>query len=294
MACFYPKTAYKLDNGQISFNEKGKTKQELTLPCGRCCGCKLERSRQWAVRCMHEAQMHPENCFITLTYNDENAQYDLIYRHYQKFMKRLRKAFPGKSIRFYMAGEYGELNGRPHFHACIFGHDFQDKYAFTKLPSGALLYRSEQLESLWPFGYSTIGEVTFESAAYVARYVMKKKHGSNAKEHYWSISAETGEARQISPEFNKMSLKPGIGKLWLDKYKSDVYPNGTCIVNGMKIKPPRYYEKQYKELEPLNYERLQHERYLTIPWKDTTKQRLSDREVVCKAKLTHKKRGFIE
>lgn len=291
MTCFYPKTAFKLENGQISFNEKGKTEKELTLPCGQCQGCRLERSRQWATRCMHEAQMHTHNCFITLTYNDENHQYDLIYRHFQKFIKRLRKATRTR-IRYYMAGEYGSLNNRPHFHACLFGYDFPDRKIFRQLPSGSLLYTSELLASLWPFGYSSIGDVTFESAAYVARYVMKKVTGKNAADHYQAMDPNTGELRPITPEFNRMSLKPGIGAEFFNKYMSDIYPVGTCIINGQKQKPPRYYEKRYAELKPIEQEQLAYDRAQKIDYADLTAQRLADRETVCKAKLTHKKRGF--
>lgn len=290
MACFYPLTAFRLDNGEVSFIERGKIKTRLTLPCGQCQGCRLERSRQWATRCIHEAKMHKQNCFITLTYNDENYQYDLIYRHFQKFLKRLRKKYG--NVRYYMAGEYGENTGRPHFHACLFGIDFDDKKLFRQLPSGSILYTSKKLEDLWPFGYSTIGDVTFESAAYVARYVMKKVTGPNADNHYQAICPATGELRPIKPEFNRMSLKPGIGRPFLDKFQSDIYPTGTIIMNGSKQKPPRYYEKIYAELQPLKYEDLQYERLAKVNYEDQTKQRLSDAETVLKAKIKHKKRGF--
>lgn len=298
MACYYPITAYRLDNGQISFNEKGKTKTQLTLPCGRCVGCRLERSRQWAIRCMHESQMHKDNCFVTLTYNDEHYQPGLNYAHFQKFIRRLRKK-TGKNIRYYMAGEYGETYGRPHFHACLFGYRPDDLELFRQLPSGSNLYVSKKLADYWSnpdgisYGYVSIGDVTFESAAYVARYIMKKQLGKNSSDKY-ACDDRTGELIPISPEFNRMSLKPGIGRAWLDKYKSDVYPNGTCVVNGMKIKPPKYYDKFYEQLEPLDYERLQYERVDNFNYQDNTIQRLADKEIVAKAKLQFKKRGFQE
>lgn len=295
MSCFYPVTAYRLENGQVSFNEKGKIKQTLTLPCGGCIGCRLEKSRQWAVRCIHEAQMHKKNCFITLTYNEENHAHSLVYQHFQRFMRRYRKEFPNHKIRFYMAGEYGDQNGRPHFHACIFGHDFDDKVPFQKLPSGSIIYTSKTLERLWPFGYSSTGELTFESAAYVARYILKKQTGKNADEHYQSCDARTGELRPITPEFNRMSLKPGIGATWFDRYKNDIYPTGTLIINGQKTKPPRYYEKRYSKgstKQAIILEGIQHDRLEKLKPEDQTAERLADREKVVKAKLTHKKRGL--
>ncbi|WNK13580.1 MAG: replication initiator protein [Microvirus sp.] len=292
MACFYPIQAYKLENGQISFNEKGNVLQAISLPCGRCVGCRLEKSRQWAIRCIHEAQMHTHNCFITLTYNQEHYEYDLRYKHFQSFMRRLRKTYPGKPIRFYMAGEYGETNGRPHFHACLFGIDFADKRIFKNLPSGSFLYTSASLERLWPFGYSTVGDVTFESAAYVARYILKKQTGKNAETHYQSCDDRTGELRPIRAEFNKMSLKPGIGATWLNKYHPDIYPKGLVIHQGQKMKPPKYYDKYFKKINPQQYEDLQYERIKNFNYEDNTQSRLSDKERVTKAKLSLKKRGF--
>lgn len=285
MACFYPKTAYRTDNGEITFVERGKINKKLMLPCGQCIGCRLERSRQWAVRCLHESQMHEQNCFITLTYNDENIQHDLIYPHFQKFIRKLRKK-TGKKVRYYMAGEYGSETGRPHFHACLFGHDFNQKEPIQKLSDGTFLYRSPELEALWPYGFSSIGAVTFESAAYVARYIMKKITGSNAENRYWSVNPITGEAVQITPEFNRMSLKPGIGQPWLDKYQSDIYPSGECIIRGKKMKPPRFYEKKYAALQPLKYEELTYDRYLATKPEESTPERLTVREEITKARLT--------
>jgi hypothetical protein len=290
MACFYPLQAYQTDQGDITFAERGQIRRELKLPCGQCIGCRLERSRQWATRCIHEAQMHDHNCFITLTYTDEHNPHDLIYRHFQKFMKRLRRLH---KVRFYMCGEYGENTGRPHFHACIFGFDFKDKKLFRSLPSGSNLYTSETLEKLWPFGYSTIGDVTFESAAYVARYVMKKVTGSNADDRYWSVNPYTGEAIKITPEFNNMSRKPGIGKPWLDKYLSDVYPAGKCIINATPTKPPRFYKNIYENINPLRLEEINYEAMLKVNPLDTTPERLLTRELVTKARLQHKIRGFV-
>lgn len=171
----------------------GSVMPDLKVPCGRCVGCRLERSRQWAIRCVHEAQLHKNNCFITLTYDKAKlperepglppADISLHYPDFQKFMKRLRFKY-GEGIRFYMCGEYGEKLGRPHFHACIFGHDFSDKKVWKKTDSGSIIYRSAELEELWPYGFSSVGDVNFESAAYVARYIMKKISGEAAESHY--------------------------------------------------------------------------------------------------------------
>ena len=194
MVCYHPLDAWRTSSGDVrlSYNPKfcDSPHPNLKLPCSQCVGCRLDRSRKWAIRCMHEAKMHDNNCFITLTYDDSKlperpvgvlpANISLYYEDFQLFMKRLRKHFHPQVIRFYMAGEYGENFGRPHFHSCLFGIDFPDRELFSRTPSGSLIYRSKILESLWPHGYSSVGNFYFKSAAYVARYVMKKITGDPA------------------------------------------------------------------------------------------------------------------
>lgn len=253
-------------------------------------GCRLERSRQWAIRCQHEASLHKNNAFITLTYDDEALppHGGLRYRDYQLFMKRLRKARPKEHIRFYMCGEYGEQYMRPHYHACIFNITFPDGMYWKKSPSGeGKIYVSDELTKLWGHGHASYGDVTFKSAAYVARYIMKKITGDLAEQHYGVIDKETGEIHQREPEFNHMSLKPGIGAGWLEKYQSDIYPKGEVVVNGKEVKPPKYYDKKYKKINQLAYEEIQWTREKNTNKGDNTRQRLKDKETVAKAKIRH-------
>ncbi len=235
------------------FNHRDSPEGEsFELPCGQCVGCRLERSRQWAMRCVHEASLHEENCFLTLTYDDEHlpvrikslgpkarVQNSLILSDYQDFMKRLRKKY-GSGIRFFHCGEYGDALGRPHYHAVIFNHDFPDKVLHRVTPQGHRLYTSESLEKLWPNGFALIGDVTFESAAYVARYVMKKVTGEPAAAHY--------QGRK--PEYTTMSRRPGIGRGWYDKYKAEVYPFDEIIVNSKPVRPPRFYDNLLDKEDP--------------------------------------------
>ena len=299
MACFHPLKAFRTAGGEIIFNpHRQDTVADLTLPCGQCVGCRLERSRQWAIRCVHEASLHKDNCFITLTYAPEHLPADnsLNYRDFQLFMKRLRKRFPESKIRFYMCGEYGENFGRPHFHACLFNWNFPDRKLFFTSKHGDKVYRSDTLEELWPFGLCSIGEVTFKSAAYVARYIMKKVTGQRAFAHYHEVDSD-GVSRETPrvPEFTKMSLKPGIGSDWLDKYKSDVYPHDYVIVNGKKVKPPRYYDKKYMKSDPYDYDELEFHRFSRAREKlhDNTPERLAVREEVLQAKLSKLKRNLV-
>lgn len=218
-------------------------------------GCRLERSRQWATRCMHEAQLHDKNVFITLTFNDENLndQGSLQKQDFQNFIKRLRKYYysdkfkkkypnyhQGK-IRYFHCGEYGDNFSRPHHHACLFNCDFPDKELLKKNKTGDNLYTSKILTDLWAEqGYCYIGDVTFESAAYVARYCTKKITGKKADEYY--------SGRQ--PEYMTCSKKPAIGKEWLDRYLSDVFPHDEIIMRGKKMRVNRYYEKYLEKLDP--------------------------------------------
>lgn len=165
-------------------------------------------------------------------------------------MKRLRKAVG--PVRFYMCGEYGDDLGRPHFHCCLFNHSFSDEKPLFRTGSGSVVSSSAQLSALWGLGHSSIGQVTFESAAYVARYCVAKVTGRRAQEHYERIDPETGEIYQLVPEFNRMSLKPGIGAAWFDKFSSDVYPHDYLVLRGgRKSRPPRYYDRLYARKEPV-------------------------------------------
>lgn len=186
------------------------------------------------MRCMHEASLHQNNLFITLTYDDQNLPEDwsLDVDHWQRFMKRLKKHYGGKKIRFFHCGEYGEDFGRPHYHALLFGHDFTDKEPYKETPRGELLYTSKTLESIWGNGFCPIGSVTFDSAAYCARYTTKKVTGANAKAHY-------GHRR---PEYATMSRNPGIARHWFDKWQTDVYPHDYVVMKGKKVRPPKFYD----------------------------------------------------
>ncbi|AXH75555.1 MAG: replication initiator protein [Microviridae sp.] len=295
MPCYFPLTAYQCLDRSIVFVERSfhDTVRTLQLPCGQCVGCRLERSRQWAVRCLHEASLHEHNCFITLTYADESlpAGNSLVYRDFQLFLKRLRRRVKRK-VSFYMCGEYGEQFGRPHFHACLFGYDFPDRVYFRTGESGEKLYQSTMLSSLWSSGFSSLGDVTFESAAYVARYVMKKVTGRLADEHYRTVDVSTGEIFDRTPEFCHMSLKPGIGARWLERFRSDVYPEGKVVVRGVKCNPPRFYDKKFKELDEGGYELLRREREFDARKRvdDNTPERLVVKSIVAEARIAALKR----
>jgi hypothetical protein len=203
-----------------------------------------------------------------------------------------------------MVGEYGESFGRPHFHACIFGHDFHDKKLWKRTPAGSLLYRSEELETLWTLGYSSIGDVNFESAAYAARYIVSKQTGKDVDpNHYHYCDLQTGELVKLCPEYNKMSLRPisgkkgdpgGIGAEWYKKYKTDVYPHDYVIVRGKKMRPPKYYDQLHYKENPYEHEEILYTREKNgkLNSEDNTPERLLVKEIVMKAKLQQLKRNL--
>jgi len=261
----------------------------LDVPCGQCIGCRLERSRQWAIRCVHEASLYEKNCFITLTYSPENMPKDssLVKRDFQLFMKKLRKRF-GSRIRFFHCGEYGDLGGRPHYHACLFNFDFPDKE--KQLLYGRQVTVSKMLEQIWGKGYCVLGDVTFESAAYVARYITKKITGAKALEHYNTIDYDTGEVlAERLPEYTLMSRRPGIGADWFKQFHKEIYGYDSVVIKGREMKPPKFYDSKYELLNPADLKRVKRKRVEKAEKfvKDDSGERLYQRE---KIKLLNEKR----
>lgn len=261
MTCFKPLTGYYSrdfnhnGNRYIVFNRSQALdpRNSLSIPCGQCIGCRLEKSRQWAVRCVFESQMYDENCFLTLTYDDEHLPSDgsLQPDDLQKFLKRLRKVVDlkeDKKIRFFACGEYGEKFQRPHFHVIVFGWKPKDgRIIGRSRVDGSVYTISDTLSAVWKYGYHIVGDVSFESCAYVARYVTKKITGKQSDEHY--------DGRQ--PEFCRMSRRPGIGADWFSRYSDDVYPHDYIIIrDGIKTKPPKFFDRLFEKIHPDEMELL--------------------------------------
>lgn len=324
MPCYHPVTAWRSRAGRsangswpLVFNKsEGFKDKEVQIPCGGCIGCRLEYSRQWALRCVVEASMHKENCFVTLTYNDDHLPKDLSLQKKDllSFIKRLRRDYAG--IRYFSCGEYGDRFERPHYHLCIFNYSFNDleeiKYAGPRNTFSAFcrkheqayrqqkqllnesfspydrskeftdysIYRSEQLERLWEKGFSTVGKFNFETAAYVARYVTKKIKGPDAESYY--------DGRQ--PEFCLMSRKPGIGKAWFDKWKSDVLNIDGMAKDHLTYMPPKYYDNIIAFTDPDKYKKIKERRKKRF--KELSPETLARRENYQYIKLSKQKRGY--
>lgn len=224
----------------------------MMVPCGKCIGCRLDHAREWSVRLANERRMHDDSVFVTLTYDDEHMPSDMsIHKsEVQNFLKLVRKRVQPDKIRYFLCGEYGDQFGRPHYHVIIFGLSMFDSRVFsahTKAAGGYVV-----LCNCWTKGRVHVGNVTRASSSYVARYTMKKVNG-HKKEWY--------SQRGIEPEFILMSLKPGIGTSWLERYKDDILTHDFVLVDGIKFKVPRYYSKKLDLKNTIGYELRQDERH---------------------------------
>ncbi|UDN67809.1 replication initiator protein [robinz microvirus RP_132] len=289
---YYPKT--HLSNGDANPEKKlvfrkdrSETGIGMKIPCGKCQGCRLEQSRQWAMRCMHEKKMHKEgSAFLTLTYSDEYVpkDYGLCKPDLQNFMKRLRKArFSG--LRFFACGEYGETFQRPHYHVLLFNTSFPDmKRNLDQREGQYAISTSAELTRLWPVGQNFIGEVTFDSCAYVARYLTKKLASRE-------IVLADGRTVVRDPEFTCMSLRPGLGTAYYEKFGSEIHTHDSVVMRGVEVSPPRFYDEKLRKTDPVRYEqvkKMRRRRIMKLSKADNTQARLRVREIVSLAKLSQK------
>ncbi len=224
---------------------------DRTLPCGNCLGCRAKQARDWAFRITHETQIHESSWFVTLTYDNERIPKNgsLDPQDLRTFIKTVRREHPPRSISYYACGEYGENTERPHYHTVLYGLNLLDKRTLRSSNSHPV-WRSKTLESYWPHGHSEFSTVTCGSASYVAGYVRKKISKRTYPEAYTRVDTDTGELIELQQEFSRMSLKPAIGRRWIEKYWTDVYPRDYVVINGKEFKPPRYYDKWMDQNHP--------------------------------------------
>lgn len=248
MACYQPITVNVARKKALPGTpEYASRSHPVLVPCGHCLGCRADQARQWAVRIMHESQTRPPAYFATLTYAPENLPENgsLVPDHTRDAFKRLRRRV-GRRVSYYLCGEYGETTNRPHYHAVLFGAGLLDR-TLIDTRHGAPVWKSELLEDTWRHGLTEITPLTYGAAAYVAGYVRKKVRKQDHPEYYDRVDPLTGEIVQVEQEFARMSRRPALGREWIERYWTDVYPRDFVVVNGFPMKPPRYYDK-YMEL----------------------------------------------
>lgn len=264
MPCYRQIPALRSPDGGRPIILKNPSQQQkqsdnyIMVPCGRCIGCRLDKSSEWALRCVHEMKQWENNCFITLTFDDEHIRPDgsLDKRDFVLFMKKLRRKY-GPNIRFFHCGEYGEKNGRPHHHAILFNHKFTDAKISEEQSnlSDVEYLESDDLSRIWPYGRHIISDANYETAAYIARYTVK---GTKSKRLYGEKL--TGFLAGREPEQLTMSRNPGIGFGRFEEYCTEWIRRGSCRENSRDQPIPRYYIKKIKEKDEEMYEKFMVER----------------------------------
>lgn len=230
---------------------------------------------------MHESMFHEANAFVTLTYDDKHLPADrsINVKDWQDFAKRLRKN--DGPFRFFHCGEYGDTTNRPHYHACVFGLDWlHDRKFYKTTKRGDRLWTSPSLDKRWENGACWIGELTTQSASYVARYLMKKKTGLLAEEHYKNmLDPETGAVYEVRPEYTTMSRRPGIGAQWYDLFGKKTHEDDFVVIDGRKARVPKFYDYLFElaagDLDSLRESRRQR---AALHMEDQTPERLAVRE----------------
>lgn len=303
MPCYGPLTGYfgkevsATGKRPLTFDvRKAFTGVPVVVPCGCCIGCLLERARQWAVRCMHEAKMWQDNCFLTLTYDNDHLPKDgsLVKSDLQLFMKRLRfrkNSSVENPVRFYGCGEYGDVTFRPHYHVLLFNCAFRDKLYHTENARGEKLYTSCEVRELWPVGHNVIGDVSFTSARYVTGYVTKKV---NKVEQYMRLDAE-GRCYSVLPEFSVMSRRPGVGALYYARFGKELRTHDNVIVDGKAVPGTRFYDTRSELQDPSAHVRNKRKRKLEAvkrKWDNSSRRRLV-KETVVRARLAQKGKVMI-
>lgn len=283
----------------------------MQVACGQCLGCRLDHSLMWAIRIVHESYLHLDdqgNCFVTLTYRDPSectdeqyraghyipADYSLQPSHVSKFIRALRKSVDHK-IRYFYCGEYGDENQRPHYHLCLFNQSFDDQVLWRD-DEGFYTYTSPTLEKLWPYGFSTVAALNYETAAYTARYSLKKITGKKAQEHYLRCD-EHGEAYWLLPEYIRMSTgrnKPcGLGANFYAKFSDDIFPSDETPVPGKGVirKVPRYYQNILQSENPGQLELVKElrQQFIKAHKADYTPERLRAKYHCAKARQSIRK-----
>lgn len=283
--------------GKDSFGLKsGVDLKPIQIPCGKCIGCRLDKSREWALRCMMELKTTPKSTasFLTFTYNDDKIPiryygspvdgtalpvYSLDKRDLQLFWKRLRKSLPETKIRYFACGEYGSETWRPHYHAIVFNYWPDDLVVFEQKDS-TTYYTSNTLNNLWSRGRVIVAPVTFDTCAYVARYTAKK---------CLTVGDEFFESHNMCPPFLVMSRRPGIGWYYfenhLDFLAGDrIYVSGSEGVDGSI---PRTFLSKVESFDPELFEEVKarrtlkgnvYERAVAASYKISYSQLLADSE----------------
>lgn len=254
--------------------------KKTVIPCRKCIGCRIDYSRDWANRGYLESKKSPNsNYFVTLTYDDEHlpkkdeitTSKGITYKndgtwngclepkHLKKFIHDIRQHYYRKNgykgIKYLACGEYGTENGRPHYHVILFNCplDADDFYA-PRLIDGEYYHQNKLIEKYWKRGISNVGTATWNTIAYVARYVTKKLYGDNAEDS----RAQKGQIAEF------IRVSNGIGRDYWEENKEKILQTDSITIRNAKgihqTKPPRYFTRLLKAQNPEVYEELKAKR----------------------------------
>ncbi len=270
----------------------------LELPCNKCESCKLRKAKEWAIRCWHESQMHEQNAYVTLTYDDPHlpAYHSLDHRDVQLFLKRLRKKYP--NVKYFMCGEYGDQTHRPHYHIILFGYYPPDP-VYHRTKNGNRYYKSKELDKFWRCGFTDTSGVSYHSSGYVARYTLKKQNPKEDLQDRYTYLDENGQLQVRPFEYVRMStgryFGTGIGGSWFKKYAAQTATHDYVLdPNGHKCPVPKYYLDILKEDGPAWHEHLAQlrvEKARANP--DNSPERLTAIETCVKARLKQLPRPYL-
>lgn len=248
MACYNPLEGFRLRDGRFSRVAPADCQTvPMTLACGGCIGCRLDKVLEWKVRMHCEALLHSDVLMAQLTYDDDHLPNDLSLNKvdYRLWLKRFRKFFGNKKLRFYLGAEYGDVTFRPHYHAILFGvglGDFPDVQHY-KMSGDHKLYKSEKFNELWGHGFCNFGDAKAGAFSYAAGYVVKKRtSGDDAR--YKRVDPLSGKSWQVMPEFGAMSS--GLGREFFDQYRCDFERSGFLVVDGVKAAIPPYFKNKLR------------------------------------------------
>lgn len=269
--------------------DTGQYLEGFRVPCGKCVGCRLDYSRDWASRICMESLDYPDNSlFVTLTYDDDHlpvmvddgskhimkgkgysSNYcckgaTLFMKDSQDWLKRLRRNLDyhygiRSGVRYYLAGEYGSNTLRPHYHVCLFGVPTDSLVPIGKNKLGDTLYDSDFISDTWKQGHVCVGKLNYATAAYTARYCLKKAQGKDN---------DFFDSMGVNREFVVMSRKPGIGVPYYEAHKEEIYKHDEIILPAQSkdkktvIKPPRYFDILYKADDPKRLAKIKADRAL--------------------------------
>jgi hypothetical protein len=272
----------------------------ITLPCGNCIGCRLDKARTWALRNYHESQMSSGSCFITLTFGDE-ATIDNVFRldQFKNLSRNAKFKEARKRVNTLVRGDFSAFIKRLRKELRE-GYEYYDENGirrFFRLRRGLRFYACGEYGDLnfRPHYHALIYNFDFPGKKYIATERGNVYWTHPVLERAWgygfvyisdfTINTSSYVSRYVTkkingrlkdewyrglePEYQVCSNRPGIGRSWFDKFHKDVYPTDEVLYptrkgKQVKMKPPKYYDALYDKFSPEEFSEVKKVRELWI------------------------------